>query len=397
MYLDNASATPLSRSSVRAMERASRFFANPGSIHQEGVAAKNILEEFRRATAHLLDAVPDEIIFGGSATESLNLAIRGSVDAWKSVHPGKAPEIVLSRIEHTAVLESVRLLSQEGATVHFLPLLGDGSADLSVLREKLTEHTALVVLMYANNETGNVQPIRQAAKIIREHRFALGAKTREELAYPLFLTDACQATQYQDISVRRLGVDLFVFNAAKLGGPKGTSVLYRRRPVVLHPLIVGGGQEMGIRAGTEDIIGVAGLVEAFRVARGKVEKERKRVARLRDELERGIRQLFPNAHVNGAAGERLPNFSNISFPGVDHEYVAIMLDREGVAVSTKSACTETEAEVSHVLSALRDAGDGIGHPPSGIRISLGATNTREDVRRTIAAFERIRDRMRRLV
>lgn len=396
-YLDNASATPLSARSARAMARASRLFGNPGSIHREGVMAKQALENFRRDVAEMIDATPDEVVFAGSATESLNIAIRGVVGAWKSMYPGRIPELIISCVEHAAVLETVRSLAGEGVVVRYLALRSDGVVDLSSLRDMLTENTVLVALMYANNETGNIQPIQGAAKIIRDHRFAQGAKTREELAYPVLLSDACQATQYLDISTKRLGVDLLVLNAAKIGGPKGASVLFRRRPVPLTPLIVGGGQERGARAGTEDLAAIAGLVEALHVARGRTEKEGRRVARLRDELELGIRKIYPDAHFNGEGGERLPNFSSVSFLGVDHEYVAIMLDREGVSVSTKSACTETEAEVSHVLSALRDAGNGVGYPPSGIRLSLGAATTREDVRRALSALRRIRGRMVPLV
>lgn len=379
------------------MRKASRLYGNPGSIHSEGLAAKTLLEESRREVAEALDALSDEVIFAGSATESLNLAILGAVRAWKQKHAGGVPRVVVSAIEHAAVLEAARSLETEGAVVLRIPVRADGRIDLSALAEALREETTLVAVMYANNETGNIQPIREVAKLIREARFARGAKTREELAYPLFLTDACQAAQYLDISVRRLGVDLLVFNAAKIGGPKGASVLFRRRPVPIAPLIFGGGQERGFRAGTEDVVTIAGLSEALRIARRKSEREARRVAGLRFALEKGLTAEFPDMHINGKDGERLPNFTSVTFPGVDHENLVVMLDAEGIAVSTKSACNETEAEESHVLRALRDAGDGAKYPPTGIRISLGATTTAEDVRRTLAAFRRIRSRMRPLV
>jgi cysteine desulfurase len=345
----------------------------------------------------MLDALPDEIIFGGSATESINLALNGGVRAWKKAHPKSVPEIVVSEVEHAAVLETASALEADGVVVRRIPVRANGTIDLEALRGALNERTVVVATMYANNEVGTIMPIRDVAKILRDFRFAHGATTREELAYPILLVDACQAAQYLDISVRRLGADLLVLNAAKIGGPKGASILFRRRPVPLIPMVTGGGQEAGYRAGTEDVVSLVGLVEALRIARGKVEKESKRVARLRDRLERELSKRFDDMHVNGALGKRLPNYCNVSFRDADHENIAVMLDREGIAVSTKSACNETDAEHSHVLAALRKAGDGVGYPDSGIRITLGVGTSAADIDATIRGFERIRSRIRPLI
>ena len=397
VYLDHASASPLLPSVLRAMRSAESYYGNPGSIHREGEEAKALLRAAREEVAELLDASADEIVFGASATESLNLAMRGAVAAWKASRSEKVPEIIVTEVEHAAVLETARTLARDGAVVHFISVRFDGTADLAALKDALSEQTVLVAMMLANNETGTIMPVRETARILREHRIAFGARTREQLAYPLLLSDACQATRSLDLSVRRLGVDLMVFNAAKMGGPKGASVLFRRRPVPLIPVLSGGGQEGGLRPGTEALPLVAGLSAALKSARSTAPKWSARVGRLRDMLERQLRQRFPEMHINAAGGTRLPNFLNVTFPDVDHENLVIMLDREGIAVSTKSACDETAAEHSHVLRALRRAGDGAGYPDSGVRISLGYETTASDIRAVIRAFERVRGRMRSLL
>jgi len=444
IYLDNAAATPVDPRVLKAMEPFwAKNFANPGAIHKEGVAARKAVEDARGKIAALLGIHADEIVFTGSATESANLALFGAVEAWRKTHQNEIPHIIVSAIEHDAVLEPARKLEGAGVLVTRLQVDARGMVSLVALKKSLTKNTVVVSVMYANNEIGTIQPIREIAKVIRKWKKEIRGVTRDmkpekavnfsevapfkakerpqaanDARYPLFHTDATQAANYLDMHVPRLGVDMLTMNAAKIYGPKGVGLLALLRGTPLEPLVVGGGHEGGRRAGTENVPGIVGFAEALRITREIAEKENARLVALRDyaigELKkiRGIqcptlridpqgRTLYSDLVVNGDEIERLPNNVNFSIQGLDpssirprrnygsgHEFLALQLDAKGFAVATKSACNETDAETSHVLLALRRANQS-GGPQSGIRLSFGRSTTKKDIDAFLDALREI--------
>ncbi len=398
IYLDHAAATPVDSWVKESMESYdSDAFGNPSAIHREGVAAKNALESARETVAGLLHVHGNEIIFTASATESVNLAIWGAVRKWQEVHPSEIAHVIVSSVEHDAVLESVRHLQNEGVGVDRIPVLESGVVNLDVLKEKIQDNTVIVSVMYANNEIGTIQPIKDIAKLIRKWRKDVRGVTRigkpeGDQMYPLFHTDACQAINYCDTDIPALGVDLMTLNAAKIYGPTGIGALVRLRATPIAPIIVGGGHEFGLRAGTENVSGIIGFAEALAIAKEMRESESARLIVIRDyafvELERNI----PEVIINGRRTERLPNNVHFSIPEVDHEFLALALDARGFAVATKSACNEFDADTSHVLVALRLAEDS-DNPESGIRLSLGRSTQVEDIDAFISALKDIMSTM----
>ena len=398
IYLDHAAATPVDSRVLTRMEPFwAEVFGNAGAIHEEGVLAKKALDQSRKTIATELGVNSDEIIFTGSATESINLALRGSISAWKKLHPNQTPHLIISEIEHSAVLESAVLLEQEGVRVTRLPVDELGLVSLPSLSDALSEDTVLVSVMYANNEIGTIQPISDIAKLLRKWKKEVRGVTRErkpegDERYPLLHTDACQATNYLPLRVPSLGVDLLTLNAAKIYGPKGVAILYVAREVPLESLIVGGGHERGRRAGTENIPLIVGLEEALVMACEIRDVESTRLRTLRDNAHALLLHTFPDIIMNGDRAHQLPNTLNVTFPGVDHEFLALALDARGIAVSTKSACNEFDAEISHVLRALRSA-SGSTAPASGLRITLGRGTTEEDVGTLVHTLEEIKLKM----
>jgi cysteine desulfurase len=391
VYMDHASATPVDPRVLAVMEP---FFGvqygNPGAIHREGVLARRAVDDARLRIAGLLDVHADEIIFTASATESANLAIVGSVRAWQQSHPGQTPHVIVSAIEHDAVLEPVRFLERDGVRVTMLPVDGEGIVDVVKLKEMLTLETVLVSVMYANNEVGTIQPIKEIAKSIRkwkkEHRGVVRTeKPKDDDCYPLFHTDACQAAKYCDMRIPSLGVDLLTLNAAKVYGPKGIGLLFAARGTPLRPLIVGGVQERGLRAGTENVPGIVGFAEALALAREIADQESLRLKLLRDRMILQLCELSSKIIINGSITERLPNNVNFTVPDVDHEFLSLALDAAGFAVATKSACNEFDAETSHVLAAIRASRESDA-PESGIRLSFGRSTTEVDVDAFIVAL-----------
>ena len=397
IYLDHAAATPVDLVVLSAMQPFFGLqFANPSGIHKEGVAARSAVEDARKRIATLLCVQPDELVFTASATESANLALRGAVEAWKATHPERAPHIIISAIEHEAVFAVARVLENEGTRVSILPVGTDGAARVDELAELITVETVLVALMYANNEIGTIEPVSLVAKAIRKWKKEVRGVVRSERIrgddrYPLLYSDASQAPNYLDCAVPALGVDMLTISAAKIYGPKGAGLLFVSRGTQVEPLVQGGGQERGLRAGTENVPAIVGFASAFEIAARVRETES---ARLRDMQTRTVtllQETFPDIIVNGSLTERLPNNISFSFPNVDHEYLAITLDARGFAVATKSACSESEAETSHVLLALAHSDQG--RPVSGIRVSMGRGTTMEDMSEFVATLSVIRSTM----
>jgi cysteine desulfurase len=378
IYLDHNATTPPSDAVVARMAAVLREeFGNPSSVHHFGQRAKAVIDEARSAVATLISADPGDVVFTGGGTEGDNLAIRGVAEA---LEPTGRKHLIASAIEHEAVLNTLKALARRGWKVTLLPVDESGIVSPDALRSAITDDTALVSVMHANNEIGTVQPIAELSAIARERRV-------------LFHTDAVQSAGKIPVDVRALGVDLLSLSAHKFYGPKGVGALWIRRGVRLQAPLTGGKQERRRRAGTENVAGIAGMGVAAREALAKMTSEAARLAPLRDRLEDGILRGVPGTAVNGARSPRVPNTTNISFDRTEAESLLIALDLEGVAVSTGSACSSGTLEPSHVLKAM---GFPAHRTQNSIRFSLGAATTEADIDRVIAVLPGIVEKLRSL-
>ena len=378
IYLDHNATTPVAPEVADAMATALRTtFGNPSSLHRHGQEAKPALDEARTAVARLLGAEPTEIVFTSGGSESDNLAIRGAAVALAG---GKRRHLVASAIEHEAVLQTLKALSKQGWTTTLVRVDASGVVTPEQLAEAITDQTALVSVMHANNEIGTIQPIADLARLAH----ARGA---------VFHTDAVQSVGKLPVDVRALDIDLLSLSAHKLNGPKGVGALWVRRGTRLTSQTTGGKQERNRRAGTENVPAIVGLGAAARRALDKGSAETGRVAALRDRLERGILAGVPGTVVNGDPARRVPNTCNISFDRVEAESLLIALDLDDVAVSTGSACSSGTLEPSHVLRAM---GFSPHRTQNSIRFSLGLGNTADEMDRVVAVLPAIVDRLRAL-
>jgi cysteine desulfurase len=378
IYLDHNATTPVDPTAAEAMSHAlTELFGNPSSVHYYGQQAKAALDEARSSVAALVGAEPAEIVFTSSGTEADNLAIRGVAEGLEQT--GRR-HLITSGIEHEAVLNTFKALAKRGWKTTLLPMDASGIVSPDRLRDAMTDDTALVSVMHANNEIGTVQPVAELARIAHER----GA---------LFHTDAVQTAGKIPVHVKTLGIDLLAVSAHKFYGPKGAGALWIKRGVRLVPASTGGKQERNRRAGTENTVGLIGMGVAARRALSKLNAEAPRLAALRDRLEDGILRSVPNTEVNGARDMRVPNTTNISFDRVEAESLLIALDLEGVAVSTGSACSSGTLEPSHVLRAMNLPSH---RAQNSIRFSLGAGNTEEQIDRVIAVLPKIVTKLRSL-
>jgi cysteine desulfurase len=378
IYLDHNATTPLAAAAVDRMTAALRDdFGNPSSVHHFGQRAKAVVDDARSAGAALLGVDSSELVFTGGGTEGDNFAIRGAAEALEAT--GRR-HLIASTIEHEAVLNTLKALGRRGWKTTLLPVDQSGVVAVDALRQALTDDTALVSIMHANNEIGTIQPIAELARAARER----GA---------LFHTDAVQSAGKIPIDGRTLGVDLLSVSAHKFYGPKGVGAIWIRRGLRLLPLITGGKQERSRRAGTENVAGIAGMGVAAQLARTKMADESTRLTALRDRLEEGVLNAVPGTAINGGRSPRVANTTNISFDRVEAESLLIALDLAGIAVSTGSACSSGTLEPSHVLKAM-------GFPPhrtqNSIRFSLGASNTDAHIDRVLAVLPGIVEKLRSL-
>jgi cysteine desulfurase len=376
-YLDYNASAPIVPSVAETMARVLRdVYGNASSIHQFGQASKARLDEARDDVARLVGAEAGEIVFTCGGTEADNLAIRGAALAQAAA--GRT-HIVVSAIEHEAVLNTAKALGREGFTVSVIPAGNDGRVDPDAMARAITNTTAIVSLMLANNETGVVQPVQACAEAARAH----GA---------IFHTDAVQAAGKVRLNVRELGADLLSLSAHKFGGPQGVGALWIRKGVALRPHMTGGKQERGRRAGTENVAAIVGMGAAAASISGQ-SLPSVRVAAQRDRLEAALLATIPDVVVNGAESARVPNTSNISFLGAEGESLVIALDLEGIAVSTGSACSAGTLEPSHVL---RGMGLAPARVQSALRFSLGHATTDAEIDHVLAVLPAIVARLRRL-
>ncbi len=364
-------------------------FGNPGSLHFFGQEAMAAVDESREKIAKAIGADFREIIFTGSATEANNLALRGAVKRFKIPNP----RIIVSSIEHDSILETCRDLEREGIEIIYLPVNKQGIVNLKKLKESLNERTVLVSIMYANNEIGTIQPITEISKLISEFKMqnAELRKNNSELAtaLPLLHTDAVQAFQFLDCDVNKLGVDLMTLSAHKIYGPKGVGMLYRNLQSTIYNLqsnTTGGGQEFGLRSGTENVAGIVGFTKAVELAVQNRGKETKRIFELTGYFWKEIKKNYPDAKINGALGNKLPNILNIYFPNQNTQDLLMELDLNGIAVSSGSACSARVTKPSHVLKAIGLSDKKI---KSSLRFSLGKFTTREEINNALKIIKKI--------
>lgn len=369
IYLDNAASTPIDKKVASEMAQAAKLYGNPSSYNDCGREAREYIERSRLKVARFLGAHSDEIIFTSSGTESNNLAIRGIATNFKD----QKSHIITTQIEHPSVLRSVERLEKEGFDVSYLSVNKEGFVNRDELQKTLRPETVLASVMYANNEIGTIEPIVKIAKAIKEI-------SRQSL----FHIDACQATEYLDMNVNHLGVDLLSFNGSKIYGPRGIGALYVRRGTRISPIVLGGEQEFGLRAGTENLPAIGGLAVALENIN---KKDGERLSKLRDYFLKTIMELIPELKINGASGkERLPNNINISVPGLGSENLLLELDKYGICAGSGSACASHAVEPSHVLKAI---GLEEKYLNGALRFSMGRQTTKKDIDRVLSVLPKI--------
>jgi len=372
-YLDHNAITPVRPQAEAAVLRALRAFGNPSSVHAAGREARAVLDEARGRVAAALRVHPRDVVFTSGATESATLAIRGALAAAPEGRTG----LVVTAVEHPCVLDLARDLSLHGTPVQVVPVDRDGVVDLEALGNAVGPETALVCCMLANNETGVVEPVAEAADVAH----AAGA---------LLLCDVVQAAGKIPVDLPALRVDLAAVTSQKFGGPRGAGALWIAPGVRLAP-IAGGHQERGRRAGTENLPGVAGMGAALEAAVAALPAEGERLRGLRDRLASGLLAALPGARVNGAGAQRLPNTLSVTFPGADGEALLMSLDLEGICASAGAACTSGSTTPSHVLSAM---GLTVNEARATLRLSLGWSSTDADVEHALRVMPPIVRRVR---
>lgn len=376
IYVDNNATTQVA---PEVMEEMLPYFhdlyGNPSSMHTFGGQVEQKLRQAREKAASLIGAIPDEIVFTSCGSESDNTAIRSAIASYPD-----RKHIITTRVEHPAIKNLCEYLSKHGYRVTFLPVDRQGRLNLDHLHKSLSNDTAIVSIMWANNETGVVFPIEEIAQVVRERGI-------------VFHTDAVQAVGKIPVNVQEVPVDMLSLSGHKIHAPKGVAALYVRRGAKFSPFLIGGHQERGRRGGTENVASIIGLGRACELAAGHIKEESGRVRYLRDKLEKEILKRIPNAMVNGEREHRLPNTSSISFEYVEGEAILLMMNEFGICASSGSACTSGSLEPSHVLRAM---GVPFTAAHGSIRFSLSIYNTEEEIDSIIEKLPPIIERLREL-
>lgn len=376
IYLDNNATTQVDKSVLDEMlPYFHDFYGNPSSMHRFGGKVAYKISEAREHVAKLLGAAPDEIIFTSCGTESDSTAIHSAIKA----QPDRK-HIVTTRVEHPAIMNLYDDLSRRGYSVTYVPVDRNGALDMDVLCQSLTDDTAIVSIMWANNESGVIFPIEEIAEKVKEKGI-------------LFHTDAVQAAGKVDIDVSKVKVDMLSISGHKIHAPKGVGALYVRKGTKYWPFLLGGHQEHGLRGGTENVASIIGFGSAARLALEKLEEEKTRVKALRDRLEKGLTERVPSTIVNGENQDRLPNTSSISFEFIEGESILLMMDELGICASSGSACTSGSLEPSHVLRAM---GIPFTAAHGTIRFSLSIYNTEEEIDFVVEKLPPIIEKLRKM-
>lgn len=363
VYLDHASTTPIDPRVLKAMmPYLSTKFGNPSSLHTYGREAKKAVEDSRKKMADIIGVNSKEVFFTSGGTESDNMAILGIARANKE----KGKHIIVSCVEHKAILDACKMLEKEGFSITYLKVNKKGFVSLKELRTSIRRDTILVSIIYANNEIGTIQPIREISKIIRENK----------LANPIFHSDAAQATGMLPIDVNILGVDCMSIISSKIYGPKGIGLLYVSKRCEIEPIMAGGGQQRGLRSGTEDVASIVGFSEAFSITEKNRTTESLRLKKLRDYFLTCIKRKIKDISVNGDTKKRLPNNINVSIKGAEGESMILLLDSFGVYCATGSACSSFDHTPSNVLVQI---GLPLELAHCSLRFTLGRHTKKSDI------------------
>ena len=375
VYLDNAATTALSPKVLeKMMPYLTDTYGNASSPHSFGQVARIGVEHAREQVARAINADPSEIVFTGCGTESDNTVLFGVAERYAK----KGDHIITTNVEHHAILHSCAALEKKGIKVAYLPVDKDGLVTPEQVRDAITDKTILVSVMFANNEVGTIMPIPEIAAVCHEKGV-------------LFHTDAVQAAGHIPIDVKAMGIDMLSISGHKFHGPKGVGVLYERKGIRLPSYIIGGEQEKGRRAGTENVAGIVGLGEALELAVTNMPETSARMTRMRDRLIEGIEATIPEVKLNGHRTKRLPNNVNFSIKYIEGESILLMLDMAGIAASSGSACTSGSLDPSHVLLAL-----GLTHEVAhgSVRLTLGDDTTDEDIDYVLETLPKVAHRLR---
>lgn len=375
VYLDNAATTALSPKVLeKMMPYLTDIYGNASSPHSFGQTARIGVEHAREQVARAINADPSEIVFTGCGTESDNTVLFGVAERYAK----KGDHIITTNVEHHAILHSCAALEKKGIKVTYLPVDKDGLVTPEQVRDAITDKTILVSVMFANNEVGTIMPIPEIAAVCHEKGV-------------LFHTDAVQAAGHIPIDVKAMGIDMLSISGHKFHGPKGVGVLYERKGIRLPSYIIGGEQEKGRRAGTENVAGIVGLGEALDLAVTNMSETSARMTRMRDRLIEGIEATIPEVKLNGHRTKRLPNNVNFSIKYIEGESILLMLDMAGIAASSGSACTSGSLDPSHVLLAL-----GLTHEVAhgSVRMTLGDDTTDEDIDYVLETLPKVAHRLR---
>lgn len=375
VYLDNAATTALSPRVLEAMlPYFTQYYGNPSSVHAFGREAKQGLDKARDQVAKALHCEPSEVIFTGCGTESDNTVLLGVAQRYGD----KGKHIITTNVEHHAILHTCEYLEKQGYSVTYLPVDQDGLVTAEQVAAAIRPDTILVSIMFANNEVGTIMPIQEIGVVCKEKGV-------------LFHTDAVQAVGHIPVDVQAMHIDMLSLSAHKFHGPKGVGALYCRKGIRLPSYIMGGAQERGRRAGTENVAGIVGLGAAIQLATEQLEENRAKMTALRDRLMTGIQARISEVKLNGHPTNRLPNNVNFSFKYIEGESILLMLDMNGIAASSGSACTSGSLDPSHVLLAL-----GLPHEIAhgSVRLTLGDETTEEDIDYTIDVLEKTVARLR---
>lgn len=377
VYMDNAATTALRRDVLDAMmPYLTDIYGNPSSLHYFGQEAHKAVENARHQVASALNAEDNEIVFTGCGTEADNMALKGIAEKYQS----KGKHIITSSVEHHAILHTCEYLEKHGFEVTYLPVDEYGMVKAEQVRDAIRSDTILVSIMFANNEVGTIMPIKE-----------IGAVCREKGVF--FHTDAVQAVGHVAIDVKAMNIDLLSLSAHKLHGPKGVGALYIRKGIIVPPLLHGGAQERRKRAGTENVAGIVGLGKAIEIACSDIEGTAKRMCYLRDKLINGIEASIPEVKLNGHRTERLPGNVNFSIKYIEGESILLMLDINGIAASSGSACTSGSLDPSHVLLAM-----GMPHETAhgSLRLTLGDDTTEDDIDYVLEVLPEIVVKLRKM-
>jgi cysteine desulfurase len=385
VYADNNASTQTHPEVVKKMiPYYSDYFGNASSIHTWGREARVAVDEAREKIAKIIGADANEIYFTSSGTESDNWAIKGVMELNPSKH------IITSSIEHHAVLNVCKYMEKKGFSVSYIPVDKKGFINIEEFKKQIKDDTKLVSIMYANNEVGSIQPIKEIGEYIKNINLSREKEKKEKI---YFHSDAVQALGKVEFNLKDLNVDLMSFSGHKINGPKGVGVLYIRKGTKIYPMLLGGHHEFAKRAGTENVPGIVGFAKAIEIAYKNIKTENEKMLNLKNKLYKGLTEKIKEVHLNGSLENSLSNTLNVSFNYIEGESIIMNLDMEGIGVSSGSACTSGSLESSHVLKAM---GVDAVLAQGSIRFSLGIFNTEKDIKYILKKIPPIVEKLRKM-